>query len=99
MSKRYVLFLAESALTERDMTELASAAKGAYGAVKLIPVEGNPRAVILKTSDAVARVLRRAGNDGWGAGLLTPVLTSGSIGKLKSRATETGSTRHGKVPK
>jgi hypothetical protein len=85
--KRYVLLLSEDELTDADRKGLATALEAKYGRVKVIPVEGNPRAVIVKTTNTAAPLLREAGAEPAGGGPpLRTVLTSGSIGKLKSRA-------------
>jgi len=86
-SKRYVLLASEEALTEGERKELAGILERRYGKAKLIAVEGNPKAVIIKTTSQTAPLLRdltpRLTIHGK---RLTPVLTSGAIGKLKRRA-------------
>jgi hypothetical protein len=59
-----------------------------YGRVKLIPVQGNPQGVIVRTTAAVAARLKEH-RDGFvvEGNRFTPVLTSGAIGNLKRRAT------------
>jgi len=87
MSKRYVLFLADSELSEEDLRRFSELIKGRQGASKVIAVKENGRAVIVKTTNEVAPILR-----GTGAGMkvgkvvLVSVLTSGAIGNLKRRA-------------
>jgi len=99
MSKRYVLLVADRELSERDRRDLSSMLEGRHGKVTVIPVEKNPRAVIVKTTDSVAPLLREmSGKLCLGGKRLVTVLTSGSIGKLKSRAAESETTRDGKVP-
>ena len=87
MSKRYVLLMAEADLSEGAIRDLQSTLDSRYGTVKLISVKGNPRAVIVKTTNRVAPLLREHGS------FLTPggkkleaVLTSGAVGNLKKRA-------------
>ena len=99
MSKRYVLLEADRGLSDADMKTLHSILEGKYGQLKVIAVRDRPRAVIVKTTNSVAPLLRETvGEIRLGDGRLTPVLTSGSIGKLKSRASESETTRDGKVP-
>lgn len=80
------------------MERLSKALEGRYGKTKVIAVKGAPKAVVVKTTETVAPLLRE-----WGDGLragdkrLTPVLTSGGIGKLKRRATSTAETGIGQI--
>jgi len=86
-SKRYVLFTAEEALSEGEGRQLAEILERRYGKVKVIPVDGNPRAVIVKTTNRTAPLLRALDPKLTVHGKsLTTVLTSGAIGKLKRRA-------------
>ncbi len=99
MAKRYVLLMSEREITDEDRNDLARLLVQRHGKVTLIPVEANPRAVIVKTSNAVAPILRdSSGELNVGGKILVTILTSGSIGKLKKRASETGATQVGKVP-
>jgi len=97
MPKRYVLFLARSDLSEVDVRRFSELMKRWHREAKVIQVRGNPRALIVKTSNEVAPRLRdvkprfRVG----GVELVT-VLTSGAIGNLKKRASEPAA--NGKVP-
>jgi hypothetical protein len=93
MSKRYVLYLSDSDLSKEDFDSIAELAKK-YPGAKVIPVEHNPKAMILKTTNAVAPVLREGLLKIRGKTLKT-VLTSGAIGNLKRRAT--GPADHGQV--
>jgi len=94
MSKRYVLYISDSDLSKEDFDSIAELAKKRYAGAKVIPVEHNPRAVILKTTNVVAPLLREGPLKIRGKTLKT-VLTSGAIGNLKRRAT--GPADHGKV--
>jgi len=87
MSKRYVLFLASSNLSEDDLRRFSELMKGRHPASKVIAVKENPRAVIVKTTNEVAPLLRDA-DPGLKVGKidLVSVLTSGAIGNLKRRA-------------
>jgi hypothetical protein len=86
-AKRYVLLLAEGDLTESERRQLAEVLAKGYGQSKLIPVQGNPRAVIVKTTNETAPRLRNLPPGFAIQGKrLTPALTSGAIGKLKRRA-------------
>ena len=99
MSKRYVLLVADGELSDGDRRDLSLMLEGRHWKVTVIPVEKNPRAVIVKTTDSAAPLLREMSGELrlGGKGLVT-VLTSGSIGKLKSRAFDGETTRDGKVP-
>ena len=99
MSKRYVLLVADGDLSEGDRRDLSLMLEGRHWKVTVIPVEKNPRAVIVKTTNSVAPLMREMSGELHlgGKGLVT-VLTSGSIGKLKSRAFDGETTRDGKVP-
>jgi len=87
MSKRYVLFLANSILSEEDLRRFSELIGGRLGATKVIAIKENPRAVIVKTTNEAVPLLRDTG-----AGMrmsrivLVSVLTSGAIGNLKRRA-------------
>ncbi len=99
MSKRYVLLVADGELSDGDRRDLSVMLERRHGKVTVIPVEKNPRAVIVKTTNAVAPLLRKtSGELHIGGKRLVTVLTSGSIGKLKSRASGGGTTRDGEVP-
>ncbi|MDG6991046.1 MAG: hypothetical protein JRM99_06455 [Nitrososphaerota archaeon] len=71
------------------MDDLARTLEGTYGPVKVFGVEGNPRAVIVKTDVHNSTLMRERG-DAFGVGgkKLSPVLTSGAVGNLKRRARE-----------
>ena len=89
LPKRYVLISSESALSDSDRMNLATALGQRYGKAIVIPVEGNPRAVIIKTTSESSALMRRECEQLAVGGMrLTTVLTSGSIGKLKNRASE-----------
>jgi len=97
MSKRYVLFLAKSDLSEEDLRQFSKVVKGWHRDAKVIGVKGNPRAVIVKTTNEFALRLRDTKPVVGGAEVeLTTVLTSGAIGNLKKRASEPAA--NGKVP-
>ena len=96
MSKRYVLFLAKTDLTEEDLRRFSEVIGGRHQAAKVIAVKGNNRAVIVKTTNQVAPILRGAGQGMNVSGVqLVTVVTSGAIGKLKKRALEAAA--NGKV--
>ncbi len=88
--------MADADLTETDRKDLGEILTRMHGRLKLIEVEGNPRALIVKTTNEVAPRLRdpeHALTVG-GKGLAT-ALTSGSVGNLKRRASRTAA--HGEV--
>ena len=97
MSKRYLLFYAKSNLSEDDLRRFTEVVRGWHQEAKVIPVKGNPRAVIVRTTNQVAPLLRdiKPGIRVGGVELVS-VLTSGAIGNLKKRASEAGA--NGKVP-
>ncbi len=87
MPKRYVLLMAESDLSEVEVNELRSAFERRHPGSKVILVEGNTRAAIIKTTNKVASLLRTPeGVPNLRGKELTPVLTSGAVGNLKRRA-------------
>jgi hypothetical protein len=79
--------MADGALSEAELG--AKSLWGEFGDLKVILVDGNPRAVIVKTTFEVARRMREAGGVSVPGGRrLVPVLTSGAVGNLKRRARE-----------
>jgi hypothetical protein len=92
-----VLLLANADLSEAERRELSGMLESRHGKVKVISVEDNPRAVIVKTTNEVAPQLRSSEEPLMVRGkALTAVLTSGAIGKLKRQAS--GAQAHGQVP-
>lgn len=88
--------VADADLSEAERKGLSAILEGRHGKVKLIAVEGNPRAVIVKTTNEVAPLLRSPENGlAIGGKKLTSVLTSGAVGNLKRRASEAAA--NGKV--
>lgn len=88
-AKRYVLLIADSELSKKEVAELGAVLEGRLGKVKVFEVKGNPRAVVVRTTNASAPLLRGEGRPLVAGGKrLEPVLTSGAIGKLKKRAEE-----------
>jgi hypothetical protein len=91
--------MAEKEVTEEDEASLAEILTRRHGKTIVIKVDANPRALIVKTTNVVAPVLRGAsGQINLGGKTFVTLLTSGSIGKLKKRATASAATEHGKVP-
>lgn len=87
-SKRYVLFESEPDVSgiEKEFEEFFSQR---FGKAKVIAVQGNPRALIVKTTGDVALRLREMREGFVFKGVkLVPVLTSGAVGNLKKRATQ-----------
>ena len=100
MSKRYVLLVSDAELSDEDRSDLFSILEDRYRKVSVIAVERNPRAVIVKTTNSVAPLLWKTSSElRLGKKRLTAVLTSGSIGKLKSIASGSETTRDVKIPK
>lgn len=99
MARRYVLYLADAELGEPEVQELTRILEGRHGKLKVILVRGNGRALIVRTTPQVAAELRdRSGRIRLGENEVSTVLSSGVIGKLKRRATASGTTEDGKVP-
>ncbi len=91
--------MAGSELSEEDRRTLSKILEQRHGKVAVMPVEGNPRALIVKTTHLVAPRLRESrGEIALGGKKLVTVLTSGSIGKLKRRASWSETIRNGEVP-
>ncbi|HUH82710.1 MAG TPA: hypothetical protein VLX33_02385 [Nitrososphaerales archaeon] len=89
MSKRYVLLVADDVISESERKTLRSILERRHQGDKLIEVRGNPRAVIVKTTNEVASSFRGAeGGLTVGGKKLTSVLTSGAVVNLKRRASE-----------
>lgn len=89
MAKRYVLLIADADLSEKEKKDLGSVLERRHGKVKLISVDGNPRALIVKTDNRVAPILRAPENTlTIGGKTLKTVLTSGAVVNLKRRASE-----------
>ena len=89
MPKRYVLLVADRAISEPEMGVLRAAVERRHPGDKVIEVQGNPRAVIVRTTNEVAPSFRTAGGaPSVGGKKLKAVLTSGAIGNLKRRAVE-----------
>ncbi|HXW94559.1 MAG TPA: hypothetical protein VEJ19_02485 [Nitrososphaerales archaeon] len=97
MSKRYVLFYASSDLSDDEIKRFSEIIKGRFQTAKVIPVKKNPRAVVIRTTNQIAPILRdmkpRIEVDGVE---FISALTSGAIGNLKKRASEAAA--NGKVP-
>jgi hypothetical protein len=88
LAKRYVLFLAEEDISEPEKKSLRATIERRHPGDKLIEVQGNPRALIVKTTNELAMFLRDQGAPVIGGKKLTPLLTSGAVGNLKRRASE-----------
>jgi hypothetical protein len=89
MSKRYVLLLSGTDIDEERWEALVKHFEGRYGKVKAIRVKGNDKAMIVKTDNVSApRMREENGQLMAGTASIETVLTSGSIGKLKRRASE-----------
>jgi len=87
VSKRYILIFSDRELSSSDKMDLAMILESRYGKVNLIPVDGNTRAIIVKTTGPSAALIRNECRQLQVHGAhLTTALISGSIGKLKSRA-------------
>jgi hypothetical protein len=97
-AKRYVLLVATGDLSEDEARDLKLALEGRFEGLKFIRLKGDSRSVIVKTTNAVAPALREEASEVvLGGRRIVPVLTSGSIGKLKRRASEMRSSADGEV--
>ena len=85
-AKRYVLLMANADLSDAEMRDLAAILKERHGEVKLISVNENPRAIIVKTTNYVAPSLRGDLVLAASGKRLVSVSTSGAVGNLKRRA-------------
>lgn len=84
-----MLLVADEDISDADRKDLAAILERRHGKVKLILVDENPRAVIVKTTNVVAPLLRGPDNVlTVGGKRLASVLTSGAVGNLKRRAKE-----------
>ncbi len=98
-SKRYVLLEAEGEATPQEWKDFARSLEHRFGKLKLIPVEGNDRALVVKTDNSTApRIREESPGMRVGDKRVSSVLTSGAIGKLKRRAREDAARGLGKVP-
>ncbi len=97
MAKRYVLLMASDDLDEKDAKVLAEILRVRVGAVKVILLKENPRAVVVKTDGVGAQALRSWEGISLGKKRLESVLTSGAIGKLKRRSLGGGVSHNGQV--
>jgi len=87
-SKRYVLLEADGDVSADDWKDLAEHLEAKFGKLKPIAVEGNRRALVVKTDNRVAPLIRVEAGMRVGGRRVRSVLTSGSIGRLKRRAAE-----------
>ncbi len=98
-SKRYVLYVADGELSEENLKDLGRILESRHGSLKVIPVKGNPGAVIVKTNNISSPRMRDAsGRIELGGRTLTVRLTSGAIGKLKRAADSARTLENGEVP-
>jgi len=97
MPKRYVLFFANSSLSEEDIRKFSEVIGASHPTAKIIMVRGNSKAVIVKTTNQGPPMMQNLGlMVKVGRTELVSVLTSGAIGNLKKRASEAAT--NGKVP-
>ncbi len=98
MAKRYVLLMADGELSSEDIKGISEIVERRYGNVKMIPLKENSMALIVKTDNVIATMLREPE---WalvfGGKIVRPVLTSGAIVNLKRRASV--APANGQVPK
>jgi hypothetical protein len=85
VGKRYVLLRSERALSPEEVKALGAAAKKVDPASKVIEL-GINNWVVVRTDSSHADQFRGPKMLGAGGPGVSSVLTSGSIGKLKSRA-------------
>jgi hypothetical protein len=91
LPKRYVLLVAESPLSISDVKGLKAILEKRFSGLKVISLEANPKAIIVKGDESMARALRSEGGITISGGTrFEPRFTSGAIGKLKRRSAEAG---------
>jgi len=91
------LFYANVDLSEEDFRRFSEIVRGWHQTAKVISVKRNPRAIIIRTTNQIAPVLRDVKPCIKVGGVeFISVLTSGAIGNLKKRASEAAA--NGKVP-
>lgn len=89
LAKRYVLFEADTDLSEEEKKEFGRILEKRYGKMPLIDVRGNEKALIIKANNAVAAAIKEQSSEILiGGKKLTTKLVSGAIGNLKRRAGE-----------
>jgi hypothetical protein len=89
--------MADGELSPEEMKDLGEVLQKKYGKVKVIPLKENPHAIVVKTDNETAPELREPGCALIiGRRRIVAVLTSGSIGKLKRRAS--GAATNDQVP-
>lgn len=97
MAKRYVLLMADGEVSSEEMRRLGEILEGRYGKVKLIPLKENPKAVVVKTDNELAPMLKEPGWELFiGRRRIRAMLTSGAIVNLKRRASMAAA--NGQVP-
>jgi hypothetical protein len=98
VAKRYVLLVADQALTKSDVRDLSEVLERRHGKVKVIVLRDDPSGIVVRTTNDRVPFLRDPDSlISVGGKRLTPTLTSGSIGKLKRRRSGTGATGSGEV--
>jgi len=99
MARRYVLYLADADLDEHETEELGRILEQRHGRLKVIAVQENSRAIIIRTTvEAVHDMREKSGEISLRGKQVEAVLTSGVIGKLKKRATRSVMMRNGEIP-
>jgi hypothetical protein len=84
--KRYVLLEADGDATPEEWKDLARGLEKRFGKIKAIPIAGNGSALVIKTDNDFAPLIRECADLRAGERKVRTVLTSGSIGKLKRLA-------------
>jgi hypothetical protein len=89
--------MADGDLSPEELKDLAEVLEKKYGKVKMIPLKENPKAVVVKTDNEIAPMLREPERALLiGRRRIETVLTSGAIVNLKRRASEAAT--NGQVP-
>ena len=97
-SKRYILLEAERDMTPQEWMGFVHTLEQRFGKLKAIPVEGNDRALLVRTDNVNApRIRGESPRMKIGDKRVVSILTSGSIGKLKRRAKESAERGFGKI--
>ncbi len=97
-SRRYLLYLCDTDLSDDEIKEFRNVLERRHRPVRLIEVSANRKAVIVKTNNKTVSEIRRSSSMVTIQGKsVSAVLTSGAIGKLKSRASGSPTRRLGEV--
>jgi len=81
---------ADGEATPDEWKDFARALEQRFGKLKAIPLKGNGKALVVRTNNEAAPLMRECTDLHVGERKVKSVLTSGSIGKLKRLAGRSG---------